>query len=129
MALSDFELGWLVGILEGEGCFTATNKGKSPNIQLRMCDEDIVYRAAAMIERITGEPLNVYVEDKCSPGWASSVRFRLYGWKAKKIMRLLVKHMGTRRRQRIWQLLNGHFILKTDKPELPNILQLMKKEV
>jgi len=28
--LSDFELGWVVGILEGEGCFFITSRTKGP---------------------------------------------------------------------------------------------------
>ena len=49
------DLDWLAGLLEGEGCFGTTRnhvKGHIyayPQIQLRMCDQDIVLRAAQLL--------------------------------------------------------------------------------
>ena len=43
------EIAWLAGLLEGEGCFAIHGK-KYPRIVLKMCDEDIVIKAASLME-------------------------------------------------------------------------------
>lgn len=44
---TDVEIAWLAGLLEGEGCFGYYNS--APSIQLQMTDEDIVIRAATLM--------------------------------------------------------------------------------
>ncbi len=103
--LSSFELGWLVGILEGEGSFTL--ECNNPRIKVEITDEDTSYRVAALFERITGKPCHVY--DKAPSGNSVQHLFitRIGSRGAKDVMRLVVKYMSHRRRQRIWQCLNG----------------------
>lgn len=49
--MSELELGWLIGILDGEGCFYANKRGKQAQIKVAMTDEDTILRLA----EITGE--------------------------------------------------------------------------
>jgi hypothetical protein len=44
---TDLELGWLAGIVEGEGTFTMNRYAsgqRSPRVAVKMCDEDVVRR-------------------------------------------------------------------------------------
>jgi hypothetical protein len=105
--LSDFELGWLVGILEGEGYF---GYECTQRVQVKMTDEDSVVRAAALFERITEQTCLVLYEDKSkyNVNWQDAWKVVITGDRARIVMRYVVKYMGYRRRQRIWQCLNKH---------------------
>lgn len=103
---SPMELGWLIGLLEGEGHFSYAN---TQQLVVGMTDKDIVYKLKALLERIlnTNKPIHIVitnwrVEEK------TMYTIRLYGAKARAIMLLIVKHMGDRRRQQIWKALNGY---------------------
>lgn len=114
--LSDFELGWLVGILEGEGSFGLHN---SQVIEVNMTDEDTIYKVASIYERVLGIAVNVTEIQKSRGKDVYCVR--IYGERARIIMRLVVTHMSYRRRQIIWQCLNG---FKPPKVDLIKILGL-----
>lgn len=50
--ISMLKLGWLAGILEGEGCFTSTGRSRSsPQIQIWMTDKDTVNKVARLFNR------------------------------------------------------------------------------
>ncbi len=100
--LSNFELGWLVGILEGEGHFGIYT---SQVIEVNMTDEDIIYKVASIYERVLGTAVNVIGIQKSRGKDVYCVR--IYGERARIIMRLVVSHMSYRRRQTIWRCLNG----------------------
>lgn len=52
-ALSEYDLGWLVGLIEGEGSFTSWKT--EPRVLLKMTDRDTVERFAALLgTRVTG---------------------------------------------------------------------------
>ena len=99
--LSELELGWLAGLLEGEGCFTTTGR-KRPYIAvcLQTTDADVIERAAEMI----GVP--VHRMRTTSPMSAKpQYRTQLQGRRAAELMRLVRPHMGLRRGGRIDELL------------------------
>lgn len=54
------DLAWLAGLLEGEGYFCAASGGNNtkplPRIVLSMCDEDIVQRAATLMNSKASPP-------------------------------------------------------------------------
>jgi len=56
MSLSQFDLAWLVGILEGEGSFRFTNR--TQRVTVNMTDEDIIYKIADIFQKITGNVCN-----------------------------------------------------------------------
>lgn len=104
-SISDLELGWLAGILEGEGYF---HYHGSQIIDLKMTDEDVMIKVKAILDRILGQevPLDYIIEKH--PNKNNIYRIYLSGAKARAAMRLLVPIMGYRRRAQIWRALNGY---------------------
>lgn len=106
--MTNNDLQWLAGVLEGEGCFTTTvqrgkYKGKSyeyvyPCIQLNMTDEDVVRRAAGLLKvkyhRVSQSPNK------------DTFQFRLQGQRAILMMKGLKLLMGERRQMRIAEILS-----------------------
>lgn len=124
--LSDFELGWLVGILEGEGTFRYFHR--SQRVALQMSDEDTVYKVAAIFERLTG--LVIEVKDiKPQKNHHSLMHYiAVNGEPARVVMKTIVKHMSHRRRQKIWQCLNA-FDIEAKRVKIDLVkLALVKEE-
>jgi hypothetical protein len=91
------DLLWLAGLLEGEGSFDA-QRGRYPRIRLAMTDRDVVGRAASLMDtsvRLSLHPAPV------SATWHAEIQ----GERAAAIMREVLPHMGTRRSQRIADVL------------------------
>lgn len=102
---SSLMLGWLIGLLEGEGHFTYD---RTQIVILGMTDEDVVEKAKILMEYVLGcSSLHVIITRARSTD-KTMYSIRLYGAKARAIMKLIVKHMGARRRMQIWQALNGY---------------------
>ena len=99
------DLYWLAGLLEGEGCFGFTRnhvKGHIyayPQIQLRMCDHDVVNRAAALM----GCTIQSYPGSRATQKrfWQFSLTCR----RAAAMMQQLEPLMGTRRSAKIRSIL------------------------
>lgn len=108
-AISDYDLGWLVGLLEGEGHFGYYTQ--TQRVVLRMTDEDVVFKCAALFEQITGEPCNV-TEEMHVGRRQHTFLILIYGDRARQIMQLVVKRMGQRRRKKIHQALNKYNVKK-----------------
>lgn len=128
--LSDFEFGWLVGVLEGEGCFDlhkkhAGQKG-TQRIKLMMNDEDSVLRVRDLFFRLTGKTATIFRQTYDNENWNDSYQITINGKDAVLVMRMIVKHMSYRRRQRIWQCLN-FFRPKYKKLDVATILSLVKE--
>ena len=107
--LTDLELGWLAGLLEGEGYFGLRSDSGTHQVKLEMTDEDVVLRALILIQRITGNQHNITEvnrKDK-KAHYQPTFVIALYGKDATKVMKKVVKLMGWRRRQKIWQTLNN----------------------
>lgn len=100
--ITDFELGWLCGLLEGEGWFEYRNKTQRVGIQ--MTDEDTIIRYAALIQRITGNKPNIIPIQRQRV--KDIYQVCVCGVNARAIMNLIIDRMGKRRRARIWQSLN-----------------------
>jgi hypothetical protein len=96
-AISDVDLHWLAGLLEGEGTFLAgpPSSPRCPAIQFWMTDRDVVERAAAMLDS------GVMVVAPRRAHWKVAYAVRLRGPRAVVWMRRLRKLMGTRRRAQI----------------------------
>lgn len=106
--ITEIEIAWLSGLLEGEGYFSYDNG--THRITLNMIDEDIVYKVARLFEKITNtsyNPTTVY-QEKYNPNSKIYYRLSVCGERARMIMHTIVPHMGYRRRQRIWQSLNKY---------------------
>lgn len=119
--LSDFELGWLCGLLEGEGYFGFGSRTRV--VEITMTDEDAVNRAAVLFEKITGKEFSVITRKEVRSNRKQPYRLLASGDQAIVIMRLIVKHMSVRRRKRIWQSLNGF----TPKKANLNVVDLVSR--
>jgi len=96
--LSDFNLGWIVGILEGEGTFDLSNK-KYPRVRIEMTDKDSVYRFYAVLG-VSRTPRHTVRQDK-KDSWVGSI----HGPQAKLLMVDVFPHMSERRQQKIQEIL------------------------
>lgn len=104
--LSEFELGWLIGLIEGEGTFFFSGS-KSQKFAIDMTDEDTIFKAAALLERLLGTNIRIRCRDNTLKlNHKDSFYIQFYGETARKLMKLLVKYMSWRRRQQIWLALN-----------------------
>ena len=97
------EILWLAGLWEGEGCFLCVGKRyKSPRMQLKMCDKDVVYRAANLMG-VT----KIYRYQPPQKGWSLTYIIVLEGGDAALWMLRLLPFMGKRRTQQIWAALHA----------------------
>lgn len=106
--MTDLELGWLAGLLEGEGSFSCHYGQGHHNhvISLNMTDQDVVGRLLTITGMGTVRPRKV--PSDCKPAWI----WRVY--RADHVEQLLLAvrpHMGQRRGARIDDIL-GHISAK-----------------
>jgi len=78
-----------------------------------MSDEDVIQKMAVIWYKVTGKlpPVDngrVSIDEQVAKGKKEVYTIEFYGNNARAIMRLIVRHMSYRRRQRIWQVLNGY---------------------
>jgi hypothetical protein len=102
---SEVEIAWLAGLLEGEGSFGAyASRGRRPQLvaKLKMTDADVVVKA----QKLMGAPSVRRECDTRKEQNSDCYVARVYGAKAETLMRLILPHMGTRRSQKITELLN-----------------------
>lgn len=98
--MNDFDFGWVVGILEGEGCFNAERK--SARISLEMVDKDVIDRFCSLVNAKN----KIYTRTR---GARKTIhRICIYGEEARQLMRLFEPHMGTRRMDKIHNILSIH---------------------
>lgn len=106
MRLSQFDIGWLVGLVEGDGCFTFD--GKHPVVALKITDLDTAQRFATLFGTTVSGPYHYegqQMGDK--PYYVSKVT----GKRARDFMRSTSHHFSIRRREQIAGLIG-------DQPEL-----------
>ncbi len=104
--LDDGDIGWVAGIVEGEGCFMwhyrrASVGNPSPRFQLQMNDRDVVDRFAELV----GQGNAVCRQSRRSPQRHDLHRLTLDGAKCVDLMVLVRPWMGERRRKKIDALL------------------------
>jgi hypothetical protein len=105
--LSDTDLAWLAGLLEGEGCFSMTvrTRYKTPYTQivvaLTMTDRDVLDRFVSIIGG--HENVREFKDDRPNNSQAWCVH--VTGYRAADLMRLVRPLMHARRAARIDQVL------------------------
>lgn len=124
--LTESEFFWLIGILEGEGCFTFHRT--TQRVSLCMSDKDVMLKAASIFTKITDKEFKldngrVSLDKQISLGRKEVFTLEAYGESARTICRTIVPHMSQRRRQRIWQVLNG-YKYKQENLNIDNVIQL-----
>jgi hypothetical protein len=105
ICVQDCTLTWLAGLLEGEGTFRVTRVDGHcyPVIELKMCDEDVVLRAGAMLGAS-----HVQVRQPKYSRWSVTYVVKISGSAAAETMRVLRDLMGTRRREAIDKALKSY---------------------
>lgn len=94
--LTEAQIAWLAGLLEGEGCFHFC---RGPYVKLSMTDKDIVERAA---ELMNGHCQKV---KRCQPGCKPVFLVEVCSVRAIYVMNLVFPHMGKRRAEKIKEVL------------------------
>jgi hypothetical protein len=102
MSVSAKEIAWLAGVLEGEGSFGLTNKGKSPAIWLGMTDSDIVERVRVLID--PSKSISLF-QDIRKEGYKTSYRITFNGSRAVEWMMTIYPLMSVRRKAKIKECL------------------------
>jgi hypothetical protein len=107
--LTDFELGWVVGILEGEGCFFITRRAKGPygpylygRVTVCMTDRDVLER----LQRVTGIGKLERVRERQDPKHKPISQWIVCrNQEAIELMVAVYPHMGARRQAKIREVL------------------------
>lgn len=113
--LTDFQLGWVTGILEGEGYFLS-RKG-NPQVGCAMTDEDTIKN----LRDLCGGRYCVQRYKK-QPHWKDAYVWYLHGVAAEELMLAVLPHMSQRRKEKIETVLS---VYKTHKEQVSD----RKKEV
>jgi hypothetical protein len=104
--LSDYELGWLVGILEGEAYFGF--QSYTQQLKIKMTDYDTMNTVALLLGKITGKCIEVRTQSEIRENCQEVFGINISGETVRTIMRTIVPYMHGRRRAKIWQALNGY---------------------
>lgn len=100
------QLIWFAGLMEGEGHFGWNNQ--TPVVALRMCDLDVVEKAAVLCSRLLGKEVVVRtIINRTQPNRKEVYYIQLYGNSARALMALLVEFMCGRRAATITAVLEN----------------------
>lgn len=97
------DLAWLVGLMEGEGSFCTSQRGRYTlfTIAVAMTDHDVIKRAASLL----GTTVRAYdAKSTRQPLYQASIHGREH---VRAYAHLLQPHMGTRRQQQITRILDA----------------------
>jgi hypothetical protein len=108
--LTEFDLGWVVGILEGEGCFGTYEDKRRPStftvkIQMESTDYDVVIRLNSLIPGRIWEsnyPSKQKAFPNAKPSWRWAISNKA---KVKSLCKLIYPYMSKRRTQQIDKVL------------------------
>lgn len=105
MSISEVDLAYIAGILEGEGSFTLRRK----NVVVRcdMTDSDIILR----LKSIVGFG-HVNSRAPAKPGYKPVFMYTVSGKPAISLCNQIYKFMGNRRQSRITEILKSYYSLK-----------------
>lgn len=111
MRLTDFDIGWLVGLIEGDGTFTFD--GNSPAVVLKITDLDTAQRFARLLRTTVAGPY--YYEDQ-QIGSKPYYMSKLTGRRARQFMISTADQFGERRQEQIRKLLGGQVTIDAVAP-------------
>lgn len=107
--MTEVEIAWLAGLLEGEGSFlfAPPSSPNCPRLVISMTDLDVIEKVA----RCFG--VQYIKNDRRNPEkWKTSYLVQLSGHSAMNMMRLVYPHMGERRKKRIEEILEKYQNIK-----------------
>lgn len=99
--MTEIELAWLAGLLEGEGCFSYRADRDCPVVEVKMVDLDVINRVGELFGR------TVWMVPAQGENRQDQWRTKIQGEPARELMRRLLPLMGERRSARIRALLDG----------------------
>ena len=104
--MTDNELHWLAGLLEGEGCFTTKSGDHSRcRVIVKMCDEDVIDKAWELMP-----DAKKYTIEHKNPKHSTIYSLELMKQeKVVEVMLAVYPLMGKRRKARIDELLEGKY--------------------
>jgi hypothetical protein len=100
--MTDTEVAWLAGLLEGEGTFFLHNVRLHycyPAMHIAMIDYDIIERVSLILGR------KIQIPKKRQPHHKQQYKIAIAGVDAEKLMRIIRPYMGKRRGTKIDNLL------------------------
>src|SRR5262249_47377725 len=108
LCMTETDLTWLAGLLEGEGSFLKAppSDPNCPRVSLEMTDKDVVERAALLMD---GKAVRINLKNIL---WKRSYRVIIKGSRAVRLMQLLYPLMCTRRRSQIEAALETYITRK-----------------
>lgn len=110
-SLTPFDIGWIVGILEGEGCFGAYPDNRRPTtfsvkIQMESTDYDVVLKLNSLIPGRVWES-NYPSKTKNFPNAKNSWRWAVSDKNSvKAVIELIYPHMSLRRQEQLTKVLS-----------------------
>lgn len=110
--LSEFDLGWVVGILEGEGCFGAYQDNRRPStvsvkVQMESTDYDVVVHLNELIPGRIWEsnyPSKIKSFPNAKPSWRWAISTKS---QVKELCTLIYPLMSQRRQEQITKVLSN----------------------
>lgn len=98
-AKSAKQIGWIAGILEGEGTFSCLDNGTAPLIKIAMVDRDVIDRVAEILD------YNGTISEDITSSYKPIFTIQLYGNSAIQWMMTIYCLMGQRRKEKIRSIL------------------------
>lgn len=99
--MTNQEIAWVAGILEGEGCFDGNGTGKNPRVRVELKDHDVIERLHALIGGKISYP------KQRNPGkWSATALLSVCGRaEVEPLLRAIRPWMSERRGEKVDELL------------------------
>lgn len=120
----DKDFFWLVGLMEGEGCFRG-DRGYYPGIYLQMTDIDVVQKAAKLFRKSGRVCKTIHWRSKTRPLYV----IRICGKEAMGWMCRMYPHMGRRRKKQIENTLKEYDLFNSRRGERSRTSKLRVEDV
>ena len=93
--MKTLDLGWLAGIIEGEGWIgfnTTKSIHRCPCVEVGMVDKDVIARVAGLFGKKVLGPYGPYTTNR-----QAHYQAQVYGKDAVRVLKLILPHLGKRR--------------------------------
>lgn len=94
--MTEVEIAWLAGIIEGEGCFTQMDASGRPSFKIKMTDLDVMEKVGALLE-LDVKPVKMYEYHHTQAYEAKTTAMD----KVATIILLIIPYMGKRRTEKM----------------------------
>lgn len=126
--ITDKEFYWLIGLLEGEGCFMA-HRGYYPYLAIQMTDVDIIQRASRILKKRATRVSKINKSRHHRSPTKALYSVRVNGECAADWMKIIYSQMGNRRKRKIREILSAWHLFNIGRSERSARAKLRPKEV